>query len=62
MKRWMNHLPIHFLELIGQEDLLIPKHLPDLFLWAQKPILAPVSDDIFSLPRNTHNDSNGNAS
>ena len=27
MKRWINHLPIHFLKLIRQEDLLIPKHL-----------------------------------
>ena len=30
-------------------------------LWTQKLILAPVSDAIFSFPRNTHNDSNGNA-
>ena len=31
-------------------------------VWTQKHILDPVSDYIFSFPRNTHNDSNGNAS
>ena len=41
MKRWINHLPIHLLELTRQEDLLISKHLlrplfvdPEAYSWS----------------------------